>query len=90
MNPIIQQMVNQKINQLDTKELIRLSKQYQIPLTVKQANQIMTILKKRPIDVGNQKQIIQLQKDLKKVDPSLYKKAEKLLEPYKSYINWPS
>ncbi|TMW73834.1 DUF2624 family protein [Alteribacter natronophilus] len=89
MNPVIRQMINQKINSLDIKELIRLSKQYQIPLTVKQAKQIMTVLKKEPIDVGNKKQLQRLQNDLKKIDPSLYKKAEKILEPYKDYIDWP-
>ncbi|WP_026689226.1 DUF2624 family protein [Alteribacter aurantiacus] len=90
MNPFIQQLVNQKINQLDLKELMRLSKQNNIPLTVKQGKEIMAILKKQPIDVGNQKQIARIQQELKNLDPALYKKAEKLLEPYKSYINWPT
>ncbi|MBM7097080.1 MULTISPECIES: DUF2624 family protein [Alteribacter] len=89
MNPFIQQLVNQKINQLDVKELMRLSKQYKIPLTVRQAKQIIAILKKQPVDVGNTKHMITLQNELKSLDPSLYKKAEKLLEPYKDYINWP-
>ncbi|PYZ98661.1 hypothetical protein CR205_08815 [Alteribacter lacisalsi] len=89
MNPIVKQMINQKINSLDVKELIRLSRQYQIPITVKQAKQIITVLKKHPIDVGNPNHIKRLQNELKQIDPALYKKAEQILEPYKDHIDWP-
>ncbi|MBB5173913.1 DUF2624 family protein [Texcoconibacillus texcoconensis] len=89
MNPIVRQMANQKINSLDERELLRLSKEYEIPLTAKQAKEIIQIIHKHPIDVGNEKQVKRLRDELKTLDPKLYRKADKLLTPYKSMIAWP-
>ncbi|MFA9559348.1 DUF2624 family protein [Evansella sp. AB-rgal1] len=88
MNPLVRQMVNQKIRNLDVKELIRFAREYQISLTVKQAKQVLVILQEQPFDIGNKKLVLQVNNKLKKLEPSLYKKARKLLEPYESYLDY--
>lgn len=88
MNPIIRQMVNQRIQSLTPKELIRLSKDYNLNLTVKQAKQILTILHRKPFDIGNESLVKQVNHELKSLDPSLYKKVRTLLKPYEQYLDY--
>ena len=88
MNPIIRNMVNQKIRSLTTKELIRFGREQKISLTVSQANEILTVLHTVPFDIGNKKRVLKINNELKKMDPSLYKKGRKLLKPYETYLDY--
>ncbi|MBU9712084.1 DUF2624 family protein [Evansella tamaricis] len=88
MNPVIQQMVNQKIRGLTAKELIRLGRENNISITVKQAKEILSILHEKPFDIGNKQLVQEVNNKLKKLDPSLYKKAKSLLKPYEQYLDY--
>ncbi|UCZ54525.1 DUF2624 domain-containing protein [Bacillus shivajii] len=88
VNPVIRQMVNQRIRSLTAKELIRLAMENDIKLTVKQANEMLNILHKEPFDIGNEQLIKRVNRELKALDPSLYKKARKLLKPYEQYLDF--
>lgn len=88
MNPIIRQMVNQKVRNLTVKELIRQGREHNIDITVKQAKQILAIFHAQPFDIGNEKLIRSINNKLKKIDPNLYTKARRLMKPYESYLDY--
>ncbi|SDY52897.1 Protein of unknown function [Evansella caseinilytica] len=88
MNPIVRQMVNQKVRNLNVKELIRLGRENGIHLTVRQAKEVLAIIHAVPFDIGDKKNVLQLNERLKKMDPALYKKARKLLRPYEAYLSF--
>ncbi|MBU9722476.1 MULTISPECIES: DUF2624 family protein [Bacillaceae] len=88
MNPVIQQMVNQKIRSLNVKELIRLGRENNISITVKQAKEILNILQEQPFDIGNKKLVLNINKKLKNLDPELYNKVRGILKPYEKYLDY--
>ncbi|MDG5786573.1 DUF2624 family protein [Evansella sp. AB-P1] len=89
MNPLVRQMVNQKIRSLTVKELIRLGRENRISITVKQAKEVLAILQEEPFDIGDKKLVLSVNKKLKSnLDPKLYQKARKLLKPYESYLDY--
>ncbi|ADU29890.1 DUF2624 family protein [Evansella cellulosilytica] len=88
MNPIVRQMVNQKIRNLTVKELIKLGRENNISLTVKQATAVLNILQDQPFDIGNKNIVLNVNNQLKQLDPALYKKARQLLKPYESYLDY--
>jgi hypothetical protein len=53
MNPIIAHFVNQKLNSISPKELVILAAQYQFPISQKEAEQIVGILRRQTIDITN-------------------------------------
>lgn len=81
-------MVNQKIRNLTVKEIIRIGRENNLSITVKQAKEILQILQAKPFDIGNKKLVLSINNQLKKLDPSLYKKARKLLQPYETYLDY--
>jgi TRAP-type C4-dicarboxylate transport system substrate-binding protein len=50
---IFQQIVNHKINHLTIKELLKYSKEYHISLTEAQAQQLISVIKEKPVDIYN-------------------------------------
>lgn len=83
MNPFIIQMVNFKINQLTAEELVQLSEQHQVPVTMQQAEKVIAVLKTETIDVSNQQQIERMLAKLKKLnDPYLSSVLHSLLNQF--------
>jgi hypothetical protein len=56
MNPLLQQMINFKINTMTTGELLNLASEYQLSITEREARQIVSILKKEKVDIANAEQ----------------------------------
>lgn len=88
LNPIIRQMVNQKVRSLTAKDLIRQGRENNLNITVKQAKQILEVFQAQPFDIGNEKLVRSINAKLKKIDPDLYRKARKLMKPYESYLDF--
>ncbi|MGJ9381723.1 MULTISPECIES: DUF2624 family protein [Salipaludibacillus] len=86
MNPFIKDVVNQKIKNLTAKELIRMGRQEGISLTVKEANQILSILHAQPFDISNKNQVNNIKAQLKQKYPQLYQQGILLLKPYEHYL----
>jgi hypothetical protein len=53
MNPIMAHFVNQKLNSISPKELTILASQYQFPISEKESEQIVEILRRQTIDINN-------------------------------------
>lgn len=68
MNPFIIQMVNFKINQLTPEDLVQLSAQHQVPVTMQQAKKIIAVLKTETIDVSNKQQVERMIDKLQQLD----------------------
>lgn len=68
MNPFIIQMINFKINQLTPEELVQLTVQHQVPVTMQQAKKIVDLLKTETIDVSNKQQIERMINKLQQLD----------------------
>lgn len=86
MNPVIRELINQKIEQLTVKELIRHSRKEGIVMTVKDAKRILAVIQEEKFDIGNKKQVNQFKKKLKMEFPQHYDKAMALLKPYEHYL----
>ncbi|MFV8826673.1 DUF2624 domain-containing protein [Alkalihalobacterium sp. APHAB7] len=83
LNPFFQQMINHKINSLTKKELVALSHQHQMPITEKQASEVIQVLQSEPIDVGDRTQVERLINRLQtEVDPYVSKVITQLLNQY--------
>ncbi|HEU5138779.1 MAG TPA: DUF2624 family protein [Bacillales bacterium] len=83
MNPFVKQMVNHKINSITPKQLYQLGTQYNTPISMKQAEQITSILHEQPIDVmdGAQRSRV-LGRIAREVNPDVAKKIKSLLEVF--------
>jgi queuine/archaeosine tRNA-ribosyltransferase len=88
LNPVIRKIVNQKIRELNVKEIIRLARENNLTITVKQAKEILAAIQEQPFDIGNKSTVLKVNRRLKQLDPSLYKKARKLLKPYEAYLDY--
>lgn len=88
MNPLIRQMVNKRMKTLTVKELVREAREKQMNLTVSEAKKVVQILQREAFDIGNEAQVKRLNEELKKLNPSLYKQARSLLEPYEKYLDY--
>ena len=88
MNPLIRQLVNQKIQTLTVKELIRQAREHKVNLTVKQAQLVLKVLHDEQFDIGNEQLVGRINVKLKKIDLSLYEKTRQLLKPYEKYLNY--
>jgi hypothetical protein len=83
MNPLMQQMINHKINHMRPNELYQLSQQYHLNLTMPQAEQITSILHRQRIDIGNEAQRKQILQQLAtEVDPAIAKKIDILFQQF--------
>ncbi|MDL4841526.1 DUF2624 family protein [Aquibacillus rhizosphaerae] len=64
MNSFMQQMAVKKLKKISVDELLNYSKQYEIPLTKKQAQQITSYLGKTQLDPFEEKDRLQMFKKL--------------------------
>jgi uncharacterized protein YlxP (DUF503 family) len=80
MNPLVQQMVNYKLNHLTVDELLNLSKKYNITISRLQAQKVVQILKREKIDIANIKQRQKILATIgKEINPQLMKQIDMLL-----------
>ena len=83
MNAFIQQMVNQKVNNITKEELLSLSKQHQMPINEAQAEKVIAILRSEKIDVSNVEQCERIVQRLKsEVDSHVSGLIKQLLDQY--------
>lgn len=77
----IQQIVNKKLNNITTNELLKLSKEYQIPITEEQAQKIVALIKGKNINIYSHTERIELIKQIAKVtSPSTAQQVNTLLQ----------
>ncbi|WP_129704801.1 DUF2624 domain-containing protein [Priestia megaterium] len=50
---IVQQIVNKKVNNITPKELLKYSKQYNIPITDQQAQTLVSVIRQHPVNIYN-------------------------------------
>ncbi|GAE33421.1 DUF2624 family protein [Halalkalibacter akibai] len=87
MNVIMQQLVNNKVNSLTTKDLLDLATQYNIQLTANQAEKVIAILRTEQIDVANQAQVHRIIHRLQtEVDPYVSSVIQQLLQQFSQYL----
>ncbi|WP_246589277.1 DUF2624 family protein [Desertibacillus haloalkaliphilus] len=87
INPVLQQMINAKLNSITKAELMQLSQQYQLPITERQAERIIQILRAEPIDILNEKQRERIINQIKtEIDQETAKKAEQLLQQFQHML----
>lgn len=83
MNPLIQQIANQKLNSLTKEELLSLSMQYGVPITYDQAEKVILILRSETIDIANKQQVERLLYRLQtEIDPYVSNTVKHLLNQY--------
>ncbi|HDX9577589.1 TPA: DUF2624 domain-containing protein [Bacillus pseudomycoides] len=61
---LIQQFVNKKINNMTSKELLKYSKEYEVPITSEQADKIATLIQGKQINIYNVQERLQLLKQI--------------------------
>ena len=77
----IQQIVNKKLNNITANELLKLSKEYQIPITEEQAQKIVSLIKGKNINIYSHIERIELIKQIAKVtSPSTAQQVNTLLQ----------
>ncbi|WP_413380156.1 DUF2624 family protein [Alkalihalobacillus sp. 1P02AB] len=87
MNPIMQQLINHKVNSLSSTELLQLSQQYQIPLNEQQANQVIQIIRSEKINVANTEQIHRILNRLQtEIDPYVANVVQQLMQQFNQYL----
>ncbi|MBQ4865253.1 DUF2624 domain-containing protein [Priestia megaterium] len=50
---IVQQIVNKKVNNITPKELLKYSKQYNIPITDQQAHTLVSVIRQQLVNIYN-------------------------------------
>ena len=77
----IQQIVNKKLNNITANELLKLSKEYQIPITEDQAQKIVSLIKGKNINIYSHIERIELIKQIAQVtSPSTAQQVNTLLQ----------
>lgn len=64
---LIQQFVNKKINNMTSKELLKYSKEYGVPITGEQADKIVTLIQGKHINIYDVQERLQLLKQIAQV-----------------------
>ena len=64
---LIQQFINKKINNMTSKELLKYSKEYEVPITSEQADTIVTLIQGKHINIYDVQERLQLLKQIAKV-----------------------
>ncbi|MFX3616069.1 MAG: DUF2624 family protein [Sporolactobacillus sp.] len=88
MNPFIQQIVNQRINQVSAEELYQQAAQMQIPVSEEQARQIADQVRGKNIDLfttsGQQTLMAILKRELgPEMADELYQYFQQIMEKFK-------
>ncbi|WP_227934954.1 DUF2624 family protein [Alkalihalobacillus deserti] len=87
MNVFMQQLVNNKVNSLTSKELLDLAAQYNIQLSPQQAKEVIAILRSEQIDVSNQAQVEKIIHRLQtEVDEYVSSVIQQLLQQFSQYL----
>lgn len=77
----IQQIINKKLNNITSNELLKLSKEYQIPITEEQAQKIVSLIKGKNINIYSHTERIELIKQIAKVtSPATAQQVNTLLQ----------
>ncbi|SER69654.1 Protein of unknown function [Salipaludibacillus aurantiacus] len=87
MNHVIKDLINKKVNSLTLKDLIRLSHQEGIPLTVKEGKKVLEIIHQQPFDISDKKKVNELKQKLQKEFPKHSQSALALLKQYEHYLD---
>lgn len=78
---IFQQIVNHKINHLTVKELLKYSKEYNISLTDEHAQQLISIIKEKNVNIYDTNERRELIKKVARITtPQTAKKVQQLLQ----------
>ncbi|WP_242145319.1 MULTISPECIES: DUF2624 domain-containing protein [unclassified Bacillus cereus group] len=78
---LIKQIVNKKINSMSPKELLKYSKEYKIPITTEQADQIVLLMKGKNINIYDTDERLELLKKIAKVtSPSTAQQVNTLFQ----------
>ncbi len=64
---LIKQLVNKKLNHISTKELLKYSKEYNVPITTAQADQIVGLMKGKNINIYDNDERLALLKQIAQV-----------------------
>lgn len=64
---LIKQLVNKKLNHISTKDLLKYSKEYEVPITTAQADQIVVLMKGKNINIYDNDERLELLKQIAKV-----------------------
>ncbi|MCM0003285.1 MULTISPECIES: DUF2624 domain-containing protein [Bacillus cereus group] len=64
---LIKQLVNKKLNHISTKELLKYSKEYDVPITTAQADQIVRLMKGKNINIYDNDERLALLKQIAQV-----------------------
>ena len=64
---LIKQIVNKKLNHISTKELLKYSKEYDVPITTAQADQIVGLMKGKNINIYDNDERLALLKQIAQV-----------------------
>ena len=64
---LIKQLVNKKLNHISTKELLKYSKDYDVPITTAQADQIVGLMKGKNINIYDNDERLALLKQIAQV-----------------------
>ncbi|SFI47041.1 MULTISPECIES: DUF2624 domain-containing protein [unclassified Bacillus (in: firmicutes)] len=64
---LIQQFVNKKINNMTSKELLKYSKEYGVPIAGEQADKIVTLIQGKHINIYDVQERLQLLKQIAQV-----------------------
>ncbi|HWO97994.1 MAG TPA: DUF2624 domain-containing protein [Bacillus sp. (in: firmicutes)] len=78
---IFQKIVNHKINHLTVKELLKYSKEYKISLTDEQAQELISIIKEKPVNIYDTNERHELIKKIARItNAQTAKKVQQLLQ----------
>ncbi|MDM5156482.1 DUF2624 domain-containing protein [Bacillus sp. DX1.1] len=64
---LIKHIVNKKLNHISTKELLKYSKEYEVPITTEQADKIVILMKGKNINIYDTQERLELLKKIAKV-----------------------
>ncbi|WP_246945842.1 DUF2624 domain-containing protein [Bacillus pinisoli] len=80
---LLEQIVNQKLNRITKEELLKLAKTHHISLTGQQADQVVTLIRGKNINIFNPTERTRLIKDVAKItSPEVAKKINKLFQDF--------
>lgn len=83
MNPLIQQIANQKINSITKEELLSLASQHGIYISHEQADKVISILRSETINIADHNQVERMLYRLQtEVDPYVANVIKQLLNQF--------
>jgi hypothetical protein len=81
LNPFLQKIVNLKVQNVTTNELLKYAQQYQVALSESDAKKIVVILKKNKVDIFDIQQRKRVINNIAtEVNPTVAKSINKIIE----------